>query len=334
MILVCGEALVDLVPVPVGGEAAYLPRAGGSPYNVAVGLVRLGQEVAFLGRFSHDRFGRLLRDRLTANAVRLLGPPDGGGPTALAVVHLEPGGEPEFAFYGEGTADRSLAPSDLPAALPEGTAALHFGSISLVREPGASAFEELMRREAGRRVISLDPNVRPGLIADRAAYLRRLAGWLALADVVKVSRADLGWIQPGEEPEAVARAWLAAGPALVAVTRGAEGAIAFTATDRVAVPGIRVPVADTVGAGDAFTAGLLAGLAEDGRLDRSRLGELSEAVLEACLGFANAAAALTCTRPGAEPPTREEVAAFASRDGETAPRAARRATGPASPGPS
>lgn len=306
MIVVCGEALIDLVPIPAGDEQAYLPRAGGSSYNVAIGLARLGAATGYLGRVSTDHFGRLLRARLVANGVDDRYLLQGDEASTLAVVHLEPGHEPQFAFYGEGTADRLLTEADLPV-LGDDVGALHFGSISLIREPGASAYEALMRREAGRRLLSLDPNVRPSLISDRDAYIRRLEGWVSLVDLVKVSRADLGWLYPTLAPEEAAHRWQALGPALVVVTRGEDGATGVTATGSVDIPGARVEVADTVGAGDAFTAGLLAWLDEHGRLGREALGRLDRDELAACLAFAGRVAALTCTRAGAEPPRRDEL---------------------------
>jgi fructokinase len=308
MILLCGEALIDLVPVVADGELAYAPRTGGSPYNVALGLGRLGFLVGFFGRVSSDPFGQSLRSRLVAEGVdcRLLR--QGDEPTALAIVHLPPSQEPVFVFYGDGSADCTLTGDDLPSPEELGaTTALHFGSISLVREPGATAYEQLMRRESGRRVISLDPNVRPGLIGDRAAYRRRLEGWVAMADIVKVSQADLAWLYPDRAPVDAARDLLAAGPSLVVVTRGAAGAVGITALATVDVPGTPVVVRDTVGAGDAFTAGLLGFLALRGVLDRAALRSLGEEDLRPCLVLANRAASITCTRSGAQPPTRAEV---------------------------
>lgn len=306
MILVCGEALIDLVPVPLRGEQAYLPRAGGSSYNVAIGIARLDLPTGFLGRVSRDHFGRLLRDRLVANAVDCRYLCEGDELTTLAVVHLEEGHEPQFAFYGEGTADRLIRVEDLPT-LGDDVVALHLGSISLVREPGASTYETLMRREHGRRVLSLDPNVRPSLIPDRTAYVARLEGWVSLVDIVKVSRADLSWLYPGRSPEETARIWLAMGPTLVVVTKGDEGATGLTAAAEVFVPGTTVEVSDTVGAGDAFMSALLGRLHELGRLDRGSLGGLTADEVRGCLAFANRVAALTCTRAGAEPPTRAEL---------------------------
>lgn len=308
MILACGEALVDLIPASFGVEPGYLLRGGGSSYNVAIALGRLGVPVGFVGRVSLDPFGRMLRDRLAANGVDLTHLRTGDEPTALGVVQLAAGGEPQFAFYAEGTADRLMRVEDLPEIIPGAVTALHFGSISMVREPGASAFEQFMRRAHDRgRVVSLDPNVRPSVIGERSAYLQRLGGWLSAADVVKLSRDDLDWLYPGEPPKAIARRWLALGPALVVVTRGDAGATAFSGEMVVTAPAVRGMVADTVGAGDAFTAGLLAQLHELGLLYRKELTGLTRDAILECLGQANRVAGLACRRPGSEPPTRVEL---------------------------
>lgn len=180
MIVVCGEALIDLVPAVLGDEPGFVPRGGGSPYNVSIGLARLDLPTAFLGRMSRDHFGRL-RTRLEANGVDLRYASEGPEPTTVAVVHLAPGEEPEFVFYGTGTADALLASADLPADLPASVEALHFVSISLLREPGATTYELLMEREQGRRVLCLDPNVRPGT-HPRPSGIRPAPGALGLAD--------------------------------------------------------------------------------------------------------------------------------------------------------
>src|SRR3954447_1710030 len=198
MIVVCGEALIDLTPTVHDGTEAFVPRLGGSPFNIAIGLARLGAPASFLGRFGDDFFGAQLRERLAAAGVDLTHAVTRPALTTLARVHLVDGGEPEFAFYAERSADRLLAPDDLPTAFGDDVDALHFGSISLVLEPGATTLEGLLRREHAKRVITLDPNVRPGLIADREAFRSRLEAQVALTDVVKVSRADLDWLYPGE----------------------------------------------------------------------------------------------------------------------------------------
>lgn len=306
MIVVCGEALVDMTPARVGEGEGYLPRPGGSPYNVAVALSRLDVPVAFLGRVSTDAFGRLLRQHLVGNGVDLRYLREGPELSTLAFVHLA-GAEPEFTFYGEGAADRQLRPEDLPAAFPQDVLAIHCGSISLALEPIASTLDGLMRRERKKRLISLDPNVRPGLIRNREAYRERLEEWVASADLVKVSRADLSWLYPQDPIDHTAERWRGMGPAFVVVTLGERGAQGFGRHGVVRVPGIPVRVVDTVGAGDAFTAGLLAWLFHHGRLTPGDVERLPEAELVRALDYANRVAALTSTRRGADPPRRQEV---------------------------
>lgn len=305
MIVCCGEALVDLVPARCEGGRGYVPKPGGSPYNVAVGLGRLEIPVGFLGRISTDFFGELLVRHLRENGVDLRYLVRSPSPTALAFVHLGAGEEPVFQFYGAGTADVMLALDDLPAAFPPEVVGLHFGSISLLRPPASEVYEHLMRREHRQRVVSLDPNVRPAFIQDRAAFRARLEEWVSLVDLVRASRADVAWVYPGEPVEEVARRWVAAGAGLVVVTLGEEGAFGRTAASAVRVPAHPVQVVDTVGAGDAFTAALLAWLVRGGWFDRVR--DLPQGALSEALAYAAWAAALTCTRPGADPPYRWEL---------------------------
>ena len=307
MIVVCGEALVDFTPTHIGDNEAYIPRAGGSPLNVAVALARLEAPPAFLGRLSLDFFGQFLRRQLLLNNVDLRYVSEGPELSPLAFVHVERGAEPAYRFYLENSADRMLLPEHLPPAFPSEVQALHFGSLSLVLEPGASTLEACMRHERGRRVISLDPNIRPGVIGDRETYLQRLDGWLRQADIVKVSVADLAWLHPGQAPERIAGAWLGLGPTLVAVTSGVDGCAGFTREQTVRLPGVAVEVVDTVGAGDAFMAGVLAALHHRGWLARDRLAELTSSEMMEVLRFANRASALACTRAGADPPYRREV---------------------------
>jgi fructokinase len=311
MIVVCGEALVDLAVSRFDGIEAYVPKLGGGPYNIAIGLGRLEVPVAYLGRISRDFFGDQLRARLLTSGVRADYLREGPELTTLAFVHHEPDREPEYSFYANGTADRELRPADVPDGFPSEVSVIHFGSLSLVLEPAASTLEALMAREHGRHLISLDPNVRPTVIGDRAAYLQRLEGWLPSVDLVKVSRADLAWLYPGEPLEEVARRWLGFGPALVVVTRGPDGSTAFAAEGSREVGGLQVEVVDTVGAGDAFMSGLLARLHELGLLHRGRLESLPDELADV-LRYATLVSALTVTRAGAEPPTKAEVAARSS----------------------
>jgi fructokinase len=312
-VVVCGEALVDMVPATVNGAAGYVPRPGGSPANVAVGLARLDVPTAFLGRVSTDPFGRLIRDHLQSNRVNLRYVSEGAELTTLAFVHDRGGGDVEYTFYAENSADRNLTQSDLPGAFPPLVGALHFGSLSMVLEPAASALEGLLGRERGSRVISLDPNVRPHLVRDADGYRSRLDRLVRLADLVKLSAADAGWLYPGAALDDVAGRWLGLGPALVLVTLGPAGSRAYGSSGAASEPGRAVDVADTVGAGDAFTAAALAWLHHTGRLDRGRLAGLSSLELADLLRDANRAAALACTRPGASPPLLTDLAGFARR---------------------
>ena len=258
-IVVAGDALVDLTPATTRGTTAYEPHPGGSCLNVAVGLGRLDVPTAFLARLSSDPFGRLLRAQLADSGVQPSYFVDTDHLTTLAAVHLQ-GGQPTYSFHGQGAADRGLLPEHL-APLPE-QAALHLGSIALMLEPQATTLEWLLRREAGRRAASLDPNVRPGLISDRVAYLDRFEGWLRLLDILKVSEEDLAWLYPRRLPGRC-RGGLAcrrhtARPRDARRARG-HGQYAVGVGERRASA---LAVVDTVGAGDAFMSGTLAHLHE------------------------------------------------------------------------
>lgn len=307
-VVVAGEALVDLVP---RGDALW-PSAAGSPVNVAVGLGRLDVATAFAGTVSTDGFGDLIATRLNdaGVALDLLNPVE--APTTLAVVHLDAEGRATYGFYLEGTSAAVLRTDMLPS-LPDG-AALHvsFGAIGPSHEPVGDALCRLLRREAGQRVVSLDPNVRASAIGDLGTTLARLEDAVGASDVVKISDEDLALLHPGTDPEVVAARWADGGPGLVVVTRGPDGAVAFAGSERLEVAGRHVAVVDTVGAGDAFTSGLLARLATTGLLDRDRLRGADPAALTDALEHAVRVAAITCTRAGADPPTAAEVAAAAA----------------------
>ena len=307
MIGVCGEALIDFTPLELGGELVYRPLPGGSPCNVAIGLARLGKPTAFIGKLSNDPFGEILREHLTKNGVDLRWAVRGDEPSALAFVIPSDDGGHDFAFYGSDTAEQSLTDADVPAAFPSDVTALHFGSYSLMLGESARTYETLMRRESGSRVISLDPNVRPALFPDRALYRERIEGLLPLATLVKASAEDLAWLYPDERYMDIAARWLDTGPALVVVTLGENGAIALSGDAVARVLGLPVDVADTVGAGDAFMSALLARLDDRDLLQRDALATLGEEVLTDGLEYANRAAAIACTRPGAEPPTRAQI---------------------------
>ncbi len=308
MIVVAGEALIDLAP----RDGLLLPMAGGSPYNVAVGLGRLGCDTHYLGGLSTDAFGELMAERLAADGVDLSLAPRFEGPSTLAVVHLDDEGRATYGFYLDGTAAASIDDAHLPA-LPE-EAALHvsLGAIGFAHEPTGRALAALLRREAGTRLTSLDPNIRP-LVFEQAggvaAYTGLVDEVVAGLDLVKVSDEDLQQLHPELGAwHAVAERWAEAGPALVVVTRGPDGAVALTADGReVPVPGERIEVVDTVGAGDAFTSGLLGWLDREGVGDRAALAALDDDALRSALTYARRVAAITCTRAGSDPPRADEV---------------------------
>ncbi|MFD7232968.1 carbohydrate kinase [Streptomyces sp. NPDC059881] len=304
MIVVAGESLIDLVPqrTAVDGEPLppLLPRLGGGPYNTAVALGRLGSPVTFCSRVSTDGFGEALLGGLRAAEVGTSLVQRGPEPTTLAVASISADGSAGYGFYTSGSADRLF---ELPPELPRGVRALAFGTCSLVLEPGASAYEALLRREAGRGVFTLlDPNIRPGLIPDPDAYRARFAGWLPSVSLLKLSEDDAKWL--GGDPER----WLAQGPAAVVLTRGERGLTVYTSDGaEVSVPAAAVNVADTIGAGDTVNAALLHTLDRHAALSPSALRALDAPTWSAHLTFAARAAALTCSRTGAEPPYAREL---------------------------
>ncbi|MFE2379865.1 carbohydrate kinase family protein [Streptomyces misionensis] len=299
MIVVAGEALIDLVPQGPGALAALKPAPGGGPYNTAVALGRLGSPTAFCSRTSRDAFGEALLDGLRRSGVDVSGVQRGPEPTTLAAAAIDDGGSAAYSFYVDGTADRLFT---APRSLPAGTRAVSFGTLSLVLEPGASAYEELLRRAAGQGLFTaLDPNIRAGLIPDADAYRARFASWLPSVTLLKVSEEDAAWL--GGTP----RAWLAEGPSAVVVTRGGDGLTVFTEGGEYSVPGEKVDVVDTIGAGDTVNAALLHGLAAQDALSPKALAALGTEGWTRLLRFAARAAAITCSRAGAEPPYAAEL---------------------------
>jgi fructokinase len=311
MILVCGEALIDLFVGPrEGTELPARAVAGGSPFNVAIGLARLGVPSAFLGGISRDRFGTLLADILKSEGVddRFIVRTD--RLSTISAVATAPDGQPSYAFHGEGAADRSLELSDLPAALPPEIQALTFGSYTMVVEPVGSAFAALAERENGRRVVSVDPNLRPTVVGDMARWASAAERFYRTATLIKASDEDVRIAWGGQVSIAEAAAyWLGRGARLVVVTEGAQGATAFSAAGSVSVPGHSVVVRDTVGAGDTFHAALLARLANTGRLDPDAIAALDLQAIGDLLAYATTAAAITVTRRGADLPTAADVEA-------------------------
>jgi fructokinase len=308
MIVVAGEALVDLAP---RGEQ-LLPLPGGSPYNVGIGLGRLGVAASYLGVLSTDGFGVRLADGLATEGVALDLAPRTDAPTTLAVVHLDDRARATYGFYLDGTSAVALDEHALPE-LPPG-AALHvsLGAIGLSSAGTGRALGRLLTGASGQRFTSLDPNVRPNVFdvaGGRERYRVDLDAAVAACDLIKVSDEDLEILADDGDALALARHWAGTGPVAVVVTRGPDGALVVRAdAGDVAVAGESVEVVDTVGAGDAFTSGLLAWLSDHELVDRTRLGSVDDDAWHAALGFARRVAAITCTRAGSDPPRRDELA--------------------------
>lgn len=305
MNIVCfGEALVDF---KAQGELLFQGFVGGSPLNVAVAASRLGTPVALASQVSTDLFGEAIMAHLQANGVDTSLIHRSDEPSTLAFV-AESGGDVDFTFIGEGAADTRYDPQPRPT-LPGEVAFLEFGSISLLREPGASAIDETIAAHRGRCAVIFDPNVRPALIPDKAAYLPKLERALALSHLVKVSAQDLRWLYPDTPVEEAVADWLERGPEAVVVTSGSGGVrLLRRGQPTVELPTPRVAVVDTVGAGDTFMGALMVRLTELGV--REGFSALEEKRWRDALRFAAAAAALNCTRPGPNPPARDELEAF------------------------
>lgn len=306
MILSCGEALIDFVPRQLPeGEAAYRPCPGGSPLNTAVAMARLGVPVGFYTQVSEDFFGQMLLDHLQASGVDTSLIPRVDRPTTLAFVNTDQE-DVRYAFYSRHTADFSLSTEQLPV-LPDSVTALQFGSVSLTGEPVATALENLMFRESVTRLIALDPNIRPSLIPDHAAYTQRLERWITHCGLVKASVEDLNWLYPGRSLEQVVNEWQSLGTELVLITDGSRAAHAFGASGSATVAVEPVEVVDAVGAGDTFHAGVLSWLHEHHRLSRAGLRTLTHTELTECLQFGNRVARMVCEREGANPPWKHEL---------------------------
>ena len=319
MMIICGEALLDVFAAGETSTGIALDaKVGGSPFNLAVGLARLGQPVGFFSAISTGFAGERLMRALASEGVDTRAVARNGAPTTLSLIGLDAQGVPSYAFYGEGCADRLLAEADL-ARVPAGITAINIGSYATVVEPIASTLRALIERERALRegsapgahaLIAFDPNIRLNVEPDLQRWRDQLAWMLPRTDLLKVSDEDLGLLQPGigaDAFDAFAANAIAQGVNAVVITRGALGAIGWTAQGRSSVPPVPVAVVDTVGAGDTFQAALLTWLAEHNALSPQALGALTQEQLHDALGFAARAAAITCSRRGADMARRAEV---------------------------
>ncbi|WP_164661167.1 carbohydrate kinase [Tropicibacter sp. Alg240-R139] len=308
MILCCGEALIDMIPEPtLGGSDGYVPRSGGAIFNTAIGLGRLGCRTGLLSGISTDMFGHQLMADLRASNVETHWVIRSERPTTLAFVKLSEG-HASYSFFDENSAGRMIATDDLPGNVGD-VSALYFGGISLACDPGAETYMQFAQMHAGNCVVMVDPNIRPSFVTDEPNFRNRIERMLKLADIVKVSDEDLNWIIPTTDALETKVAQLCSlGPSVVILTRGSSGAQAWLPDGQsVFVASRKVNVVDTVGAGDTFNAGVLAGLSEAGVLTKSAMQTVSVRVIERAIEFGAQVAAINVSRAGANPPWRDEL---------------------------
>ncbi len=297
-IWVCGEVLIDLIP---DGSGERVPHVGGGPANTAKALARLGHDVYFIDGISSDKYGRMSRQELLNDEVKLDLALSSDKPTCLAIVSINENGGATYEFEIDGTATFDFSDSWLPDPSRYKPNVLHIGTLVTVIQPGADVLYDWAMQVAEFAPIVFDPNVRSVVMNDRDKYLAAVERWVAISSVVKVSDDDLAWLYPGQQYADVARRWISDGAALVVVTRGADGLVGFTADGSVEVPGVKVAVADTVGAGDTVGAIIVEAMIEKGILN------LNGDTLRAVLNRAAVAAGITCSRKGAQPPYKHEL---------------------------
>ncbi|MFI9271714.1 carbohydrate kinase [Kitasatospora sp. NPDC052896] len=309
-VTVLGECVADAFVLPrtqgaPGGALALEVHPGGGPANTATALARLGTPTRFLGRLAADPFGALFRDRLAEAGVDLTDCVAAAEPSTLAIAALDERGQAGYSFHAEGTADWQWRPEELATVDLTGTQAVHTGSLALVRAPSGQVIEEFLARAGAHATISIDPNLRPLLVAPEH-YRQRIARWCTLADLLRLSSDDLALLSPEHTPEQACDHWHELGVPVVVLTLGDRGALVSLNGTRLSVPAVRTRVVDTVGAGDAFTGGLLHALAGR-RLLGGRLSTLTlEQLADGCR-FAAEVAALTCAVAGANPPRAEQL---------------------------
>ena len=297
-IWVCGEVLIDLIPDASGKRT---PHVGGGPANTAKALARLGHDVQFIDGISRDKYGQMSEKELLDDEVKLDLALKSDKPTCLAIITLNENGGASYRFEIDGTATFDFSAEWLPDPSRYKPQVLHIGTLVTVIQPGADVLFEWALQVAEFAPIVFDPNVRSVVMSDHEKYVEAVERWVSISSVVKVSDDDMAWLYPDQRYEAVAKRWIDAGAALVVVTRGASGLVGLTADGSVEVPGVKVEVADTVGAGDTVGAIIVEAMIEKGIL------KLTGDVLKSVLHRAAVAAGITCSRKGAQPPYKHEL---------------------------
>jgi fructokinase len=313
MLLSCGDALVDFLPVKaVDGRAATVAVAGGSCLNIAVGMARLGAPAGFVGGISTDLFGRIIADHASASRVDLRYAVRSDHQTTLAFVRTV-AGEPQYAFYDEATASRNW--TYRPGSIPfDEIEAIHVGSTTLANDQGAAQALAMVKDAGGSVTVSFDPNCRPNLVRHKARYVEQMDAFAAAADIVRMSDVDFEFLYGSNDYAGKARSLIRGGASLVVVTRGIKGAQAWhREAGAVEVQAPAIDVVDSIGAGDSFQAALLFALRAIGRIGAKALMQMNPGELARAVSFATACAAFTCGRPGADPPRQSDVGAQLSR---------------------
>ncbi len=313
MIICCGEALIDMLPIEISSQkeqkgTAYQPVSGGAIFNTAIALGRLGVKTGFCGGISTDLFGEQLCQSLSQSSVDYSYSHRQAAPTTLSFVKFTDG-QASYAFYDENTAGKLFQRHNIKK-IPRDLEAFHFGAISLIQEPCGTAFEDLVTSAKDNCVLSFDPNIRTSFITDSDGYRQRINRLLSISDIIKVSDEDLSWLSPETKPEDFAQQQLQQGASIVLFTEGSQGATAFGKHASLKLESKKVEVKDTIGAGDSFNAGFLSCLSEQGLLSKSCLKDLTEQQLSVALDKANKVAAFTVTRNGAVPPWAKELASI------------------------
>ena len=297
---VCGEALIDLIPVTPGSDQRQV-IPGGGPANTAHALARLDIPTEFIGGLSDDQYGQRMRSEFIAGRIGLTFTPEHQLPTCLAIVSIDLDGGATYEFKIDGTATFAFATENLPDPKLVNPEAIYIGTLATIIEPGASILKDWIIQAKDYAPIIYDPNIRSSVISDRSRYQEVVKNWVVLSNVVKASEDDLAWLYPDTDPLKIARSWVSQGVQLVVVTKGENGIVGVTENQEVSIPGVKVEVIDTVGAGDTVGAVLVEALIEFG------LEKLTSELLSHTLHRAALAAAITCSRAGANPPTKAEL---------------------------
>ena len=297
---VCGEVLVDLIPQP--GSAERVGVIGGGPENTAKALARLGHDVEFIDGISTDKWGVAAKKELDADGVGTRFCKFSDKPTCQAIVSLDDKGSASYEFVIDGTATFDFSADWLPDAYKHKPSLLHIGTLVTAIEPGASVLFDWALGVSELAPIVFDPNIRPAVIPDREKYREQVEKWIGISSVVKVSEDDISWLYPGADVIEIAKNWIEKGVSLVVITRGSNGLMAITCCDFASVPGLEVSVVDTIGAGDTVGAIVAEAIKNEGLENLKSSGALIN-----LLEKANQAAAITCSRKGAQPPTAREL---------------------------